>query len=358
MRHPSDGTLRRLVDEPAGVADADRRHVGGCSACLRGLAAARADAEAVARALPVVHDADPDAGWARLAGAVAEGYRRPRRAAGAPRRRATLRGPVAAVVGALVLLAGAGASAAANWLQILRTERIAPVTVTESDLVRLPDLTAYGDLELTGAPAVRAVADAAAAQRATGLSVPRAATLPRGVTGRPRLQVGRQVGAVFTFSAAKAARAAAAAGGTLPAPPPGLDGSRFRLVAGPGLAAIWSEARGVPALVVARAVEPTAFSSGVPFATARDYLLSLPGLPADLAAQLRSFSGDGTTLPLPVPAEAVETSATEVGGVPATLLTTRDGTMAAVVWVQDGVVTAVAGSLSTDEVLAVARGLR
>jgi hypothetical protein len=32
--------------------------------------------------------------------------------------------------------------------------------------------------------------------------------------------------------------------------------------------------------------------------------------------------------------------------------------MAAVVWVEDGIVTAVAGSLSTDEVLSVARGLQ
>ena len=39
-------------------------------------------------------------------------------------------------------------------------------------------------------------------------------------------------------------------------------------------------------------------------------------------------------------------------------VTSRDGTMAGVVWVEDGIVTAVAGSLSTDEVLSVARGLR
>ncbi len=41
MRHPNDGTLRRLVDEPAGVADADREHVAGCPVCLSGLAAAQ-----------------------------------------------------------------------------------------------------------------------------------------------------------------------------------------------------------------------------------------------------------------------------------------------------------------------------
>ena len=170
-------------------------------------------------------------------------------------------------------------------------------------------------------------------------------------------QVGGRVTALFTFSVDKAAQAAAVAGETPPAPPAGLDGSQFRFVAGPGLAAVWSESRGVPALIVARVVAPSVFSSGVPFETARDYLLSLPGLPEDVASQLRSFSGDGTTLPLPIPADRMTSSAADVDGVPATVLTTRDGAMAAVVWVDDGVVTAVAGSLTTDEVLSVAREL-
>ena len=121
---------------------------------------------------------------------------------------------------------------------------------------------------------------------------------------------------------------------------------------------VWSEARGIPAMLVARAVAPTAESSGIPFATARDYLLSLPTLPDDVAAQLRRFSGDGRTLPVPVPSDEVESSEADVGGAPATVLSSRDGTMAAVVWVREGVVNAVAGSLSEDEVLAVARELR
>ena len=41
MRHPTEGTLRRLIDEPAGVSDADRRHVAECAGCLAGVAAAR-----------------------------------------------------------------------------------------------------------------------------------------------------------------------------------------------------------------------------------------------------------------------------------------------------------------------------
>jgi hypothetical protein len=77
MRHPTDGTLRRLVDEPAGVADADREHVAGCPVCLSGLAAAQEDAAVAGAALDVEFAVDVDTGWARLSRAVAvEGHRR------------------------------------------------------------------------------------------------------------------------------------------------------------------------------------------------------------------------------------------------------------------------------------------
>ncbi len=357
MRHPTDGTLRRLLDEPAGVADADREHVAGCPACRSGLAAAQRDAALSRAALAADIAVDVDAGWSRLSRAVATDGRRRQPSTAAPRWRAALRKPVVAAFAVVVLLGGAGAAAAADWLQIFRTEQIAPVTLTQADLVALPDLSAYGEIEAGGVD-VRAVADADAARQATGLSVPRVSKLPRGVTGEPAFHVGDRTTAVFTFSAKRAAQTAAAAGRTLPQPPPGLDGSRFRLTAGPGFAAVWTQARGVPALIVARVVAPTAYSEGIPFPTAVDYLLSLPGLPDAVAAQLRGFSAAGTTLPLPVNSRYLTSSATDVGGVPATVLTSRDGLLTGVVWVHDGVVTAVAGSLSTDEVLSVARGLR
>lgn len=358
MRHPTDGTLRRLVDEPAGVADADREHVANCPVCLSALAAAQEDAAATGAALDVPSDVDVDAGWRRLSRAVSAEGRRRVAAAPASRWRATLRSPVLAAVGAVALLTGAGVAAAADWLQIFRTEQIAPVTAPERDLVRLPDLSDIGEVEVTEQVDIHPVADADAAKEVSGLAVPRVSELPRGVTGEPTYYVGGRTSAVFTFSAEKAARTVEAAGETLPPPPPGLDGSRFRLVAGPGLAAVWPEARGVPALVVARAVAPTAYSSGIPFETARDYLLSLPGLPENVVSQLRSLSVDGPTLPLFMATEQLESSAADVGGTPATVFTSREGTMAGVVWVTDGTVTAVAGSMGADEVLSVARGLR
>jgi hypothetical protein len=359
MRHPTEGTLRRLIDEPAGVADVEREHVVGCRECLAGLAAALEDAAVTATALDVAPTTEVDAAWQRLVRATAVEAHRPVPAAtSTPRWRTRFRSPAFAAVGVLALVTGASAAAAADWLQIFHTEEIAPVTLTQADLVRLPDLSAYGDVEWAQEPDVREVADARAAEKTTGLSVPQVEELPQGVTGEPMIQVGSEATAVFTFSVKQAEEAAAEEGDALPPAPAGLDGNRFRLVAGPGVAQMWSSNQGLPALVVSRAVAPSVYSSGVSFETARDYLLSLPGIPENLATQLRGFGGDRTTLPLPVPASEARSAEVEVDGVPATVFASRDGTMAGVIWVDGDIVTAVAGSLSDDEVLSVARGLR
>ena len=362
MRHPTEGVLRRLLDEPAGVADSDRRHVSGCGECLGGLASMREDAALVGVALATksVVGVDVDMAWRRLTSAPAPAPA-PARAAAPPqggRARRALRRPAVAAFAVGLVLTGAGTAAANDWLQIFRTKRIAPVSFNTSDLIALPDLSAYGELALNGEVDMDPVPDAAAAAAASGLDVPEVTRLPRGVSGEPVYQVGREVSATFTFSADRAARAAAEAGRTLPPPPPGLDGSQVRLVAGPGVAAIWRQQSGVPSLFVGRAVAPKAFSSGVPFETVRDYLLSLPGLPDNVASQLRTFTGDGSTLPLPVPADRMTTTSALVGGVQATVLTSRDRLFAAVVWVDDGMVTVVVGSLDPGEVVAIARELQ
>ena len=91
-----------------------------------------------------------------------------------------------------------------------------------------------------------------------------------------------------------------------------------------------------------------------------DPVVSGPGrsTQAQIWYGLRTLSSDGGTLPLPVPAEMVTSSTADVGGTEATVLTSRNGLFAGVVWVEDGVMTGVAGTLSADELLAVARDLR
>lgn len=360
MRHPTEGVLRQLLDEPAGVADSDRRHVAGCERCTGDLASIREDSELVHAALATDAGADVDAGWRRLSRATSGPGGMRSAAPGAGRVRAVLRRPAFAGLAVAVVVAGASTAAANDWLPIFRTERIAPVSISAADLNALPDLSAYGDVEFSGEPDVHPVAGAAAAAAESGLEVPKVTTLPRGVSGEPTYQVGAEVTATFTFSTDRASRAASKAGKTVPRPPAGIDGARVRLVAGPGVALVWSHRAGVPDLVVGRATAPRAFASspsGIPFEAVRDYLLSLPGMPPDVAAALRTFNTDGSTLPLPVPTDRFTTSPATVDGQPATVLATRDRSLAAVVWVEDGTVTVVAGPLDTGEVVTVAQAL-
>ena len=188
---------------------------------------------------------------------------------------------------------------------------------------------------------------------------PRSAELPEGVTGDPAYQAAGVVSATFTFSAEKAAQAAAAEGEALPPPPAGLDGSSLRLEAGPGVAAMWSQPTGradarrrprgrADGLLVGRAVRDGA---RLPAVAAR-------ACPTVSRTSCATSPPTRATLPLPVPAELVTTSTADVDGAEATVLTSRDGLFAGVVWVEDGVMTGVAGSLSADELLSVARGLR
>ncbi|GAA4967676.1 hypothetical protein [Actinoplanes utahensis] len=346
MRHPGDGTLRRLLDEPDGVADVDRDHVDECPECRSRMSAAADDALLAGSALTFdVPDVDVDEGWRRLSGSLA-GARKP--AAG---RKFGLRSPVVAVVGVVALLGGASAAAAGDWFPIFKTEKVAPITVPQADLVQLPELQEFGTMTRDARPNVRTVDDARDAREITGLASPRINNLPDGVAGQPRFLVGDKLTGTFAFDRARTEQAL---GQRIPQPPAGMETSRFRMTAGPGLAAVWPGSSGAPALVIGRVVAPKAFSTGVPFETARDYLLSLPGLPASVAGQLKAFTKDGGTLPLIVKEDSETSFTTKVDGKPATVLTTEGGAISAVVWVDGGFINGVGGSLSAAEVLRVA----
>ena len=208
MRHPTEGVLRRLLDEPAGVANSDREHVSGCPQCLGRLAAMGKDAALVEAALATDGGADVDvaAAWRRLSTAApATGLGRAAASPSGDRLRAVLRRPVVAALAVTVVLSGAGVAAANEWLQIFRTEEIVPISITTADLVALPDLSAYGDLAVTGDPDVHEVPDAATAAAQSGVDVPEVTDLPLGVSGEPVNQVGGEGKATLNFSSDGAA---------------------------------------------------------------------------------------------------------------------------------------------------------
>jgi hypothetical protein len=86
-------------------------------------------------------------------------------------------------------------------------------------------------------------------------------------------------------------------------------------------------------------------------------VLGLPGLPADLVAQLRGIGDWRNTLPLPIPADQVRSRPTTVNGAEALSFADDTGRLHALVWQRDGHIWGVAGMVGTDEVRDVANRL-
>src|SRR5205823_3486028 len=103
--------------------------------------------------------------------------------------------------------------------------------------------------------------------------------------------------------------------------PPTISGSTLIVNAGPALIEVWglsasaAEAQ-IPTLVIAQTRIPTVDSTGATAAQLEDYLLSQPGVPPDIAAQLRAIKDPAPTLPVPIPHGLATTEAVQANGVP------------------------------------------
>jgi hypothetical protein len=164
----------------------------------------------------------------------------------------------------------------------------------------------------------------------------------------------------LTFNAERLRASAAKAGVQASQMPSSVDGSTLVVNGGPALIAVWGISGttgepGVPTLVIAQTRIPTVDSSGATTTQLEDYLLSQPGVPPELAAQIKAIKDPSTTLPIPIPKGLATTEATQVNGTPAVMIKAVFG--AGVVWVKNGVIYAVGGQLTPDQVLAIATSL-
>jgi hypothetical protein len=101
---------------------------------------------------------------------------------------------------------------------------------------------------------------------------------------------------------------------------------------------------------------PTVDSTGATATELEDYLLSQPGVPPDIAAQIKAIKDPSTTLPIPIPKGLATTEPVQINGVQGLLIKAVLG--AGVVWQKNGVIYAVGGQLTPDQVLAIATSLR
>jgi hypothetical protein len=156
-------------------------------------------------------------------------------------------------------------------------------------------------------------------------------------------------------------RASAAKNGVRVNPMPAtLNGSKLVVNGGPALLEAWGLSIGanqnqVPTLVILQTRVPTVDSTGATAAELEAYLLSQPGVPPDIAAQIKAIKDPSTTLPIPIPKGLATTDSVQVNGAPGVLIKAVLG--AGVVWTKKGVIYAVGGQLTPDQVLAIATSL-
>jgi hypothetical protein len=373
--HPSDGTLRRNLDEPVALDPRTRRHLATCSRCAQRIAAIETD---VAGAFAVFAAPDPpidlQAARARLAQAeamtpsksAAGGRFRtlPRGSRGARASRVMAGIAVAALASVLLVVSGG----AQDFLSLFQPKQFAAVPVTSADLRSLAGLASYGYIRGSTPLSLEPEADATAAARAAGLTAARVGDLPAGTTATPSYAVVSGTVVSFTFDAALARAAASRAGRQLPAMPQGLDGSTLTVAIAPAvvisygldLAALY-QGGGLPTggsdIIVVASRAPTVSSTGVTAQQLESYLLSLPGIPPGVVAEIHAIGDPTQTVPVPIPVDLASASSVDINGARGLLIgdTTQLGSI--VLWQHNGIVYAVAGTLSSNQVVGIARSL-
>ena len=230
---------------------------------------------------------------------------------------------------------------------------------------------AYGTLTWTEQPKPYDVPDVRVAARDSGMTVLIPGNLPAGA-GAPRYGVMPKTTATFTFSAEKARQAAAAQKRTPPPMPANMDGSKLFITGGPAVVAFYDDGTrptgttgasgaspfsGMPKLIVAQGKPPVVQSDGVTVDQLQSYLLQQPGISPQLAAQIRAIQDPSTTLPVPIPVDLATSKKVTVRGVEGIFVGDSTGLGSAVIWQKDGIVYGVAGTLTEQQVLAVANSL-
>ncbi|MEA2146204.1 MAG: hypothetical protein QOG59_1791, partial [Solirubrobacteraceae bacterium] len=198
----------------------------------------------------------------------------------------------------------------------------------------------FGTIKWASSGTPQPVSSLADAATRAGFPVSLPPHLPAGVGSVQRLTVAPRVSVTVTFNATA----------------PGIAGSSVTLDAGPAVVAEYAatSAPGVPTLGVVTMPRPTARSTGASMSQIEAFLLKQPGIPADLAQEIRLLGNPGTTLPVPVPPGASVRSV-RVGGWSGVLVADPSNAAAAVVWQAGaGTLHVVAGILDSQDVLNVA----
>jgi hypothetical protein len=366
VAHLTDGTLRRMFDDPDAKVGADASHLESCAECQARFNYIAGDARSIATLLAVAEPrVDVAKAFARVSAAPKSqpplGLRFPvLRPAGRP-----ALAMVAAVAAAAVVVVAFAFSGL-----FFKPTTVQAVPVTVADVQALSQLSAYGNLTWTKQPDLHVVTNATdASAAAAGMQAPAVSSLPKGVSKTLTYAAMPQAQAVFTFSADKAAAAAQSHGKSLPKLPAGMDGATLTITVGPAIGEIYgnlnqpngassSDEINLPQLVIAKSAAPTATSSQVTVKQLEDYILAQPGISDQLKNAIKAIGDPSTTLLIPVPIEYATSTHVTVQGVDGVALGDNTGVGSGIVWVKSGFVYVVAGSIKQSDALNIANNLK
>ena len=361
-----------MVDDPDARAGADAAHLEGCSECQARFKVVSEDAASISRLL-AVPEARVDT--ARAFSHVMSARRaQPALVLRLPFLRPAGRPAfalVAAVVAAAVVLV---AFTFSGFFFQPTTVKTVPVSV--ADVRALSQLADYGTYSWTKQPQFQVATSAVdAATTADGLKVPVVKNLPTGVSKTVTYGAMSQAVFTFTFSADKASSAAAKQGKTMPAMPKGIDGATLTVTVGPAVGEVYGDLNqptgqsnggqssgsneiNLPQLIVARSAAPTVKSTQVSVSQLENYILQQPGITDELKNALKAIGDPSHTLLIPIPVQYATSKNVTVQGVQGVALGDNTGVGAAVVWVKDGSVYLVAGSIKQSAAIDIANNLR
>ena len=359
MKHLDSGELRRMLDEPQMVSDEARLHAQSCAVCRDRAAIISADASHAEGALGGPFAVDAVRAYDRVAARTMQATQRSWRV---PASAAAL----AACLTAAFLFTPLGGYAR-SFLTIFEPQRFEPIRVSRADLQNLhllPQANDVGIQRVVRKPVRTDFATIDGAQQHVPFHLLRPSVLPQHF-GTVRSFALRSPGEMtFTFSAAKARAFERRSHKELPPMPAGLDGTTVRLQTGVVFNAHYESGTGkrsaarTSSFELIEAPAPHVTSTGASLDTLERYLLSMPNVSPNLAAQIRALGDIQNTVPVPVIVDKQTARPVQVDGASGLAIGDNTGLGAGVMWQKNGMIYVVAGPLSMNDVMTVANGLR
>lgn len=245
-------------------------------------------------------------------------------------RKSWIAASVAAILIVILLVPGTSALAS-QLLSLFRVQNFQTVQVTHQDITALSQYSAprvddLGSIQFqANSFHMRNNLTQEQAVKSVQFPVVLPAKLPDGVSNSPAFSVVEAGHGVFTFSAAKLHVYLVKNGYGNVKIPANLDGATFDVTTTAGVMIKYGYHGGNPFIVVEMPSPVIRATGSASLEQLQSFMLSLPGLPPSLVAQLKQIDISKGTMPIPVPA-GVDAHTVTVNGASGVLLNTTKTT--------------------------------